>query len=1216
MGFRRGPGSVCRLLLWCSVLLGAAAISMAQTKAGEPRISPGAGNKPASGPAIRIDLDRVREKIEATTRPKLPELKRPTTLYIGSFSLAVESYSNAGSLDAATKRITGASGTAWVKFSCGGLVIPGWLGGRAATPAPGLKRSFHKFEITDVVVDPTRQISLSDAQVILPEAKLGQTMELELALEKEDPQSIVSARDAIIGGLKLKSGKGDALVRFENVTIEDVPDKADTGRITQGSAVFPPDPAHPSTFTLSVEGFSAIVSALTLTPSGATADISLRLPVGIGGEDTCSPPSLPLSSVAITPDCRFYAEKPSEAYGPWIIGETGLVASGTGYVADFSSTQSPGGLPASFKGLVLTSGTASGAAANPQRSNTGYLAAQYSFLGAEITGAGFKGQLISTGPVEFQTVNPLDYVIKADKVSLVVVEGKVSSGQLGPGTVTIPPTAVCKEHSPTTPVAGSFTMLAVQDDLDLAGEISFAGTRLGWGELTHAGQQQVAWGLKVDKGYFYTPGGPAATFSPDTGAGFLSWTLGSSLSTALADMESLKISGVAVPGQNMDDLAVYSPDRPGGTTNPIRFAHADGWLRIGHRGVDAHIRARPENWNTPEPLGNKTRTGYVGNEPFDSLLGMSQKERGVEFRFATSAAYDSDIDGKINLKMPCNIAGLEFADMKASSTAHLVGGRVVLPTGGVTLDYWKLGLVPTGDPNQAGVVSVRTGRLVFTAAGISEPKHFLKPFRLTWGEMLADGNIGELFFDYNSYGQRFDRLKYSPSHVALSRYVPGATDGYLHTCGSVYLNFFGKAFVNIKDARNDAQPGPPYNGRNVTVPKTTEFGCGATDLHLQGRWDDTAGKALANLDFPDAQMDYNTKIQWGFIGTGKGEVSFVHSDGLDATIEARSIEEGGVWVDTIDICLTSTTTHDLDLGLYAVLGGISHVSGCIRITGPTLTRMTLGGYLEQSVSSGTGILEPKAGYVVEIISSVTPNTVSFHASGDMLFQVAGTAMDVSGTIFLKKDFSKSSAEGDVTARLNCNSFLAGLEGNGQVSWYVDPHIQYLQGRLKMTISGWSGGAGMEGGMFVGHNCPKAKAWVLQTTTGRFGISQAQLPDTLTGVYGYGQVSFGVNWYVFGGGVELYAGLGAFSIVPPGMSTAWSDLAGVGLPYVLGSGGICVHGEILGGLVSASGWCNLTMGGPVPITFEGRFGLEGCVLWVLCASVEVTAGLGPSGFYID
>ena len=45
--------------------------------------------------------------------------------------------------------------------------------------------------------------------------------------------------------------------------------------------------------------------------------------------------------------------------------------------------------------------------------------------------------------------------------------------------------------------------------------------------------------------------------------------------------------------------------------------------------------------------------------------------------------------------------------------------------------------------------------------------------------------------------------------------------------------------------------------------------------------------------------------------------------------------------------------------------------------------------------------------------------------------------------------------------------------------------------------------------------------------------------------------------------------------------AVSSLIWVVLPFVVGACGIYVHGEILGGLVSASAWANLSLRGPVP-----------------------------------
>ena len=204
--------------------------------------------------------------------------------------------------------------------------------------------------------------------------------------------------------------------------------------------------------------------------------------------------------------------------------------------------------------------------------------------------------------------------------------------------------------------------------------------------------------------------------------------------------------------------------------------------------------------------------------------------------------------------------------------------------------------MPTGDRTQAGVLSVRTGRIVFTAAGISEPRHFSRPFGLTWTEMLADGNLGELFMDYNCWGQRFDGLPYSPQALSLSKYVAGATDAYLATCGTVHLNYFGPCFANIHDARyHDVHP--PYNKRYVTVPRAGEGACKPTDLSLHAVWNDSAGGDLAVFDFPDISMDYHEAVQDGFLGTGTTAAGFLHSDGLDATIEIHA--------SAIDISLSS-----------------------------------------------------------------------------------------------------------------------------------------------------------------------------------------------------------------------------------------------------------------------------------------------------------------------
>ncbi|MCK4681397.1 hypothetical protein KAT59_00035, partial [Candidatus Bipolaricaulota bacterium] len=864
-----------------------------------------------------------------------PDEKLPHTLLIGDFVLLVERYDNEEKTDQSKlptsqatrlgpEQLEGLSGTAWLSFDCSAPAVPGF------TP---LLPSRYVFDVVLIVSDPARQISLPDARLIQPEIMVGEKLQLELPVKSQDMPGIIAAKDLFLQEIEQLGGvaKGDIRVRFEDATIVEVPEQEGVGRIIEGAAFYPADPLYPDIIRLSIDGFTALIDILTLTPTGATANVVLELPSNIAFETTCERAQLALGEITITPNCEFYVEKPTDPFGPWIVGDTGLIVSGTGYIADFSSTWSPLSNPASWKGVVLQNGTGSGNALVPTTSNTGYLAGEYSFFNATVEGSGLAGQFNLLGTLIFYPLQPLGYQVTLYGASLEVSESSVVSGQLGPGSVELPVRAVCKDGHPGDPLSATFSLLTVQADLDVGGEVNFGfGTpaRMGWGELTHSGDEVVAWILEIEKGYLYLPATPVSTFSPDTGVGFLNFFLPTySVGSALAELESQAMAGITTGSVGMQNMAIYSPDRPGGTTNPLKMADVRGWLRIGSRGVDGDLRI--SEWNMHADLGNTARYGYVGGEPFNTTLILpTQDERPLLLQYATSAVYDSEINGLVDIPEPCNISRLKFADMEATSTAHLVGGDIELPVSGVTLEYWDVGFEPTGDPTQAGVVSVRTGRLVFTAAGISEYIHFDKAFGLTWCEILADGNLGELFLDYNSYGQRFDKLPFSAHQFSLSECIPGMSGldagAYLAVCGDVHFNFFGSAYVNVKDARYP-DSADPYHDRYVTVPKSGEAACDSTDLHLTGKVDDALGHQLAFVDFPDATMDYNEESQQGFIGTGSTELSFLHSDGLDAIIDIHPDPITGEPV--IDICLRSSTVHDVDFGLFARLTSMGEITG-------------------------------------------------------------------------------------------------------------------------------------------------------------------------------------------------------------------------------------------------------------------------------------------------
>ena len=117
-----------------------------------------------------------------------------------------------------------------------------------------------------------------------------------------------------------------------------------------------------------------------------------------------------------------------------------------------------------------------------------------------------------------------------------------------------------------------------------------------------------------------------------------------------------------------------------------------------------------------------------------------------------------------------------------------------------------------------------------------------------------------------------------------------------------------------------------------------------TNLALAGTWQDITSNDLVVAACQDANVDYHETRQRGFLGSGTADIDFFHSDPLNAVVD---IHDGAT-----DIRMSSADTHDLDIGLFARIGGMSEISGCARIEGPLLTRMSFYGLLEQSVAAG------------------------------------------------------------------------------------------------------------------------------------------------------------------------------------------------------------------------------------------------------------------------
>ncbi len=231
--------------------------------------------------------------------------------------------------------------------------------------------------------------------------------------------------------------------------------------------------------------------------------------------------------------------------------------------------------------------------------------------------------------------------------------------------------------------------------------------------------------------------------------------------------------------------------------------------------------------------------------------------------------------------------------------------------------------------------------------------------------------------------------------------------------------------------------------------------------------------------------------------------------------------------------------------------------------------------------------------------------------------------EVTGHMQLTLNVAQGYVEGELNGNISLgqSNLLNGvsLTAQGQLDWHLGIDYISIQGAVSMTIMGTTAlvtgtGVNLGAGFYLGIGAPKSDAWVLLGASPQYALNTSAMPDKLTGVYGYLNLTEGVSLFVVSGQYNLFVGLGVFSIpvvsgLPPGILS--------GPLYVVGNVGGSINGEILGGLVSAGANFDLQIIGPFPFSFQGTVGLSACVLWVACGSVSLTIGLNSSqGFFIQ
>ncbi|HYM19475.1 MAG TPA: hypothetical protein VEW28_00555, partial [Candidatus Kapabacteria bacterium] len=1087
------------------------------------------------------------------TKPKLPD-----TLVCGTFEIVVQKWDDASK--SADPKLP--SGIGCVQFDCKKkiTIVPPWLKGIQLQ-----QKSFNV--VSNPVQDSSAELHISEAQLINPDVKVGDKLSLNL------PQSSISKASQIIDKTKLIDWwKKFPPLNCIRVAFHDVkwsPPTKPKVILTEGIATYPtipPSPVPPAMLVLD-SGFTLAIDSLILTPTEATVEGKLLLPTDIISADTCTRAFLKLPKTTITSNCEFYKEVVTgdSMYGRWWLGGSGVLVHGDQYVIDFSSTQSAGGvnppLPASWKGVVLRHGATD---AHPDRSitsNRGYTKALYTYTNALIMTHGFDGELVlEPGPWSFNTLEPYGYIVQLRGGHLEFANSEISGGSFNNGFIALPVAAI--QTSSGTRLEAEYDSLEVQNDMDLFGRVKMPATGYRWGEYSRTTGTPTYY--KLD----YNPALP-----PDTGSFYLSarqidpyypadsfWH-SPSLFFAETQMEAQGMQGVLLPAIRAREFTIFTPDVPQPPIKLLRFAKetiARVWINVIRAGIHSEIDIVCDSTRLSNMrLGDSLRTKYDGKESFITDFGICFNSRYndkgnntfaannpksvMPFQFCESAVWNSDLAGEVHLPKPAEI-NVAFKNMMFTSTADCAGGQVDLSKPD-SLPYWGVKIVAKDTAKSAGIVCARLGVIYLTAAGISEKRHYSQPFWLTWGELKADGNLGRMYFDYNSVGQRFDGFPFSPFAVRLSDYVAvrkdtakvpgnmtiGALAGSLYSYGMVSVHFFGGKLVSLSDYLVE-NTNAPYNARWVREQQAPIYNNPASDIHWQRNW----GGGIANFDY--TQVLYDSLPQVGFYGTGTGTLLEIIG-GISSSITIRA--------DHACFSMSADASHDINLAVVANFSAMEKIWGCGCILGDNLERIVIGGELSTGGGVGASLIA-RAGAMVAIKLSITPTQTKLSIQGDMYAVLASSInAEVSGVAELTEDHGAGYVEGYLKGDVSLSTFLTGVTAEGELQWHFGLDYQMIQGRVAVGIYG-PVQLGMESGVFLGNNCPKSKIWVTDGINSRFSFNKGGLPTNLTGLYAYISISQSVNLYIVSGGYEVYIGVGAFLGTSPPVGSGFGVMGNVGV----------------------------------------------------------------------
>lgn len=1178
------------------------------------------------------------------------QVRYPDTLNIGAYSIVVEEYDKGGEWDKISGAFIHLDGIGRVKFNCPPVftVWPGLWKNAVMKPV--------KLMVVDRLFPRENEISTKDAATLGLNTQPGSEVELEMP-HYNDRAIDLSKYIKDVKGTKTPEG---IRVRFSDLSVSVVKMGATSGTVLSGIAKYPTEPAIPAVpFTLNVSpGFTLEVSGITFSPGqNPLVTAQLLLPVSITQNSACARGRLDLGSFRLSPSCEFYKELPGDNYGIFGIGNTTLAIDGRGYVVDFSSSQTygPSGKPASWKGVVLMQGESRGSTYGTVISNIGYMQADYTFSNGIIESSGLTATFRNAAPYSYGAAQPYGYLIEFNNAVVNVASSQVAGGSINPAKIILPKTAVRQANN--SEVVLTEANLTIKPSMDLIGYSNIRpDVNVYWGDLIAAGGgDRKSFGVEnIDsRAWLFFSAKPLPMFNPTTLSGKKFFAPFGSINPTIVETNFMQ-------GATFGDfgiLVVNTPNVPSPlppnapkipfSDNPVwfRLSKKDfSWMNVWTEGV--HCSIKGDIMESPGlELGDPSKPLYVGVDPFKTLTMHPDRQKtpkpfsSILLQCVESAVITCDFRSFINMPVPVGDV-YAFKEMVFTSTSNNAGGKLALKPGD-SLSYWGLQLVPKPGFDNAGLVSVKTGQIILTAAGLAEKRHFAQPFWLTWGEMLANGSMGRLFFDYNSAGQQFDKFNYTHNAVALSDYDP-TKNGFLRVGGTAFFPFFGGDYLHIIDTYTPAMSSSPFDGRTITLSSSTTGSFLPSDLTIGGNWSDGLGIFNFTIQYASLRQD-------GFVGDGTSLLRNLVSSGgggggggggaggsgPEFNDEDRIPADGDIG-STLDMSSRGTCIRigsnlmdmrAISFGPVANVSAITRIWGCVCIINDGIENLVIGGEITTAASYS---VHARVGSYLSAILQVNPSLARLTVDGVATLSVAlSLDAEVNGHMQLTMNYAEGFLEGEVSGRIAVGAgtgiFGGGsLQAEGQVNWHLGLDFVELQGMVSLRmmasvgIPGFGAGAGTGVGaaFYIGKGAPKSRAWVLVGGDPRFSLNMAPFPDRLTGVYGSVHIEQGINIAIISGGYEITAGLGAFVLEVPVPGALYSLTPAVGLPYVVGNLGGRIHGEILGGLVSAGAYFNLSVICCAPFGFEGKVGLEACVLWVVCGSVDITVGLNSAeGFYI-